>query len=703
MVQLPESIQQYLGSWLIERYTFGFIRLDLSGIVKSWYGDLGKLGIAALQEGRPINEQLVFTEGLWPTMESSIYLPMVTVGNGRPLDVHLIREIDGYVLLLIDAYEKKHQLAHYQQEINELTLWKEKNATPGPPAEKTLGCVTLESFLTACNMAALLPGQNNKFTLIGEAPDWLYRFYPNIANQTCELSPENIFGFLENFLIEAHGFWSRKTIGCHKSGIWIEVDESGEEHLFEATAARTEEHNLLLISNENSLKSEKQFLIQKARKLALGHANLEKTQTKLQISHGELEARVRAGREDIEQAKEQLEEELVQRQQLEQERTQILLQLQQSQKMEAIGTLAGGIAHDFNNILSAVIGFTELSLFDVPKESPLSSHLHQVLSATQRAKDLIRQILTFSRQSIPETRPIRLNVIIKEALKLLRASLPATVEINQDLRSSAYIMADPTQLHQVVMNLCTNASHAMISEGGVIEIGLRDKVINADNATQYHGAAPGSYIEMTVIDNGSGMTKDTLGRIFDPFFTTKKKGQGTGMGLAVVHGIVKTCKGEISVASRVDKGTRFSIIFPTVSPIQAPEAIAPSDLPKGSERILFVDDEPAQADLALKTIPSLGYHVTAMTNSNDALKLFNDSPDSFDIVITDMYMPKITGKQLAIEILKIRPNMPIILSSGYSVDLVTPDSIDRYFKGHLMKPFLLKEMAETIRNVLDRK
>jgi signal transduction histidine kinase len=703
MAALPQTLCHYLGNWLAGRHTWGLIRLAPDGRVVSWNGGLDELGITELRKGRPVDEQLVFTQGLLPTKEPSIYLPMVTIGESRPLDVHLIREKDGYALLLIDAHKKIQQLADYQQEINQFALWKEKQpAPPLPPRENARVYSTLERYFKACNMAALQSDQDNKFTLIGEAPEWLSRFCPDIHVRPCDLSPDNFFGFLENFLEEARRFWSRKTIGRLKSGIWIDVDEQDREYLFEATAIHTGTEDLLLISHEDSLISEKQDLIQKARELALGHASLKQRQDRLQLSHDELEARIHAGRRHMESAKERLKSELVQRRELEQERTEILVQLQQAQKMEAIGTLAGGIAHDFNNILSAVIGFTELSLFRVQKDSSLSSNLHQVLSAAQRAKELIRQILTFSRQSIPETRPTPMNVIVKEALNLLRASLPATVELKQDLRSSAYVMADPTQLHQVIMNLCTNASHALVSDGGVIEIVLKNKQIAADDGPQYHNAVPGSYIELIVKDNGSGMTKDVLKRIFDPFFTTKKTGQGTGMGLSVVHGIVKNCKGDICVTSQVGKGTRVSVVLPQASQTQSPEAIPPADLPKGMERVLFVDDEPSQTDLALKTLPSLGYHVTAMTDGVDALRLFEDSPDSFDIVITDMYMPKITGKQLAIEILKIRPATPIILSTGYSADLVPPNTLDQYFVGHLMKPFLLKEMAEMIRNALDQ-
>jgi signal transduction histidine kinase len=701
---LPEAISHYLGNWLARRHTYSLIRLASDGRVVSWNGDLNALGITEkLQQGRPVEEQLDFTEGLLPAKEPSNYLPMITIGESCSIDLHLIKEKDGYVLLLMGADKKIQQVTNYQQQANEFALWKEgQTSSSTPQSENTPACSPLVSFFKACDTAALQSDRNNKFTLIGEPPRWLYRFCPDIHIRPCGLNPDNSFGFLDNFLEEARRFWSRKTIGRLKSGIWIEVDEQGREYLFEAAAIHTGAHDLLLISNEDSRISEKQDLIQKARELALGHASLKREQNQLQLSHDDLKARINAGHRDMKRAQKRLDSELVQRRQLEQERTEILLQLQQAQKMEAIGTLAGGIAHDFNNILSAVIGYTELSLFNVRKDSSLSNNLHQVLSAAQRAKELIRQILTFSRQSIPETRPICLNVIIKEALKLLRASLPATVELNQDLQSNAYVMADPTQLHQVVMNLCTNASHALVSDGGVIDIILKDREITANDAPRFQNAMLGSYIELNVKDNGSGMTKDVLHRIFDPFFTTKKKGQGTGMGLSVVHGIIQNCKGDISVTSRPGKGTLVSVILPRANPTQLPEAVSPADLPKGVERVLFVDDEPSQTDLALQTLPSLGYHVTAMTDGIDALKLFEDSPDSFDIVITDMYMPKITGKQLATHILKIRPKIPIILSSGYSADLVPPQTLNHYFKGHLMKPFLLKEMAQLIRNVLDQ-
>jgi signal transduction histidine kinase len=703
MAKLPKFLLQYIEEWLPRHYTMGYILLDAESRIKSWGGELEKLGIGALNKGCAVMEQLLFTEGLFPFSEPSIYLPMVKIQNKKTLDVHLVRKNGGYGLLLMDVSKKEKQWSKYQQQMNELAVSKKKQGMSSSYAMSSLKVDTIENFFKACNTAALLRERNEKFTLIGQAPEWLHRFCPDVAIQPCNLSPENYFSFLENFLLDAHDFWSEKRVGCLKSGIWIEVDNTGRELLFEAIAVHTGEYEILLILNDNSLTTEKQVLIQKGRELALGHDTLEKNQLKLKIDHDALEQQFNARRQDAEQAEERLEAEVVQRHQLEQERTEILSQLQQAQKMEAIGTLAGGIAHDFNNILSAVVGFTELSLFEVPKESKLATNLQQVLSATQRAKALIRQILTFSRQSNPETRPIQFVKIIEEALTLLRASLPATVEINKNFQSQAYVMADPSQLDQVVMNLCTNAGHAMMDEGGVLEIGLQDKKIMAGKTAQFFGIVPGKYIELTVKDNGSGMTKDTLNRIFDPFFTTKKKGEGTGMGLSVVHGIVKNCKGGISVDSQVGKGTCFHIILPIVNPIEIPETISSTTMPRGTENILFIDDEPAQVDLALNILPPLGYHVTAMTESENALKAFTQAPDDFDIVVTDMYMPKLTGKGLAIEMLKIRPHLPIILCSGYSIDLVAPTSLDKYFKGHLMKPVLLKEMAEMIRNVLDEK
>jgi signal transduction histidine kinase/CheY-like chemotaxis protein len=702
MHRLPDCINRYWHDWLTRQSTYGYTLTDHEGRILSWGGDLQRLGIGTLEAGRQIDDQLLFMEGLLPLSEPTLYLPMVTIDTRHTLDIHLLRHEEGYAVLFLDAGHKKRRWADAQQAANESALRCPGDKLPDGRSAHSDPGETLENFFRAWDLAALRLDSSGNLILMGGAPDWLHAIYPELACGHSKLHPENYFTFLENFVFDARTFWARDIVGSIRSGIWIEMDATHQEHLFEATAINTGLSKMLLISNEKGPIGEKQALIQKGRDKALGHSRLEKSQSQLKTAHDKLEMRVKDRTHEIEQARQRLEEELIQRRQLERERTEMLLQLQQSQKMEAIGTLAGGIAHDFNNILSAVVGFTELSLFETEKGSKMTSNLQQVLSAALRAKELIRQILTFSRQSRPETRPVQMKGIIYEALKLLRATLPASVEIVQDIHSDGHVMADPTQLHQVVMNLCTNAGQAMLTEGGLIKVGLQNREIDQEASVEYQDILPGTYVELSVEDSGSGMSKTTLSRIFDPFFTTKEKGQGTGMGLAVVHGIVKSCKGAISVTSQIGKGTDFRVILPTVDEMDAPQIVDPATLPKGSERILFVDDEPVQAEMAMQILPPLGYRVTAMTDSSEALKSFADAPDAFDIVITDMYMPKITGKSLAMEILRLRPEMPIILCSGYSVDLVHPEFLDLYFKGHLMKPILIRELAETIRNVLDR-
>ena len=702
MHQLPECINNYWHKWLTDESTYGYTLTDHSGRVSSWGGDLQQLGIGPLEAGQAISDQLHFIEGLLPMTEPTLYLPMVTTDTRHTLDIHVLRQESGYALLFLDAHRKESRWAEAQQAANESALNCPAGDLPDGQATDSAKVESLENFFQAWDVAALRLDPDDKLVFMGRAPDWLHAVHPELASNLPELQPENHFSFLENFLFDARHFWSKNEVGRIRSGIWIETDSAHQEHLFEATAINTGLSKILLISNEKGPISEKQALIQKGRQKALDHSTLERSQNRLKTSHDDLELRIRNRTDEIERAKQRLEEELAQRRQLERERTEMLLQLQQSQKMEAIGTLAGGIAHDFNNILSAVVGFTELSLFEVEKGSKMASNLQQVLSAALRAKELIRQILTFSRQARPETRPVQFKGIISEALKLLRATLPATVEIVQDIQSEGHVMADPTQLHQVVMNLCANAGQAMVTEGGILKVELRNMEIDQEAVEDYPDILPGDYVELAIKDNGSGMSEATLGRIFDPFFTTKEKSQGTGMGLAVVHGIVKSSKGAISVTSQVGKGTDFRVLLPTVERIGTPQIIDPATLPKGTERILFVDDELMQAELAMQTLPPLGYRVTAMTDSSEALKTFADAPDNFDLVITDMYMPKITGKSLAMEILRLRPEMPIILCSGYSVDLVHPEFLDQYFKGHLMKPILIRELAETIRRVIDR-
>jgi len=384
------------------------------------------------------------------------------------------------------------------------------------------------------------------------------------------------------------------------------------------------------------------------------------------------------------------------------ERKKLEVRLRQAQKMEAIGTLAGGIAHDFNNILASIMGYTEMSLEEASRGSLLHSNLREVLVGVNRAKDLVQQILTFSRETEQELRPVQLKLVVKEALKLLRASLPTTIEIRQDLQSDSALLADPTQAHQVLMNLCVNAGHAMEKKGGVLEVNLVDVDLDADFAARNPDIVPGPHLELTVADTGHGMDASTVARIFDPYFTTKEKGEGTGMGLSVVHGIVKAHGGAMTVYSEPGKGSAFHIYLPVIEKEAKPEAHVEERPPTGTERILFVDDEPPLVHLGKQILEGLGYHVVTHTGSLEALEVFSRQPDQFDLVITDMTMPTMTGDKLAGEMMKIRPDIPIILCTGFSARISEDKAKTLGIRGFLLKPFLKSDMATTIRKVLDQ-
>jgi signal transduction histidine kinase len=387
---------------------------------------------------------------------------------------------------------------------------------------------------------------------------------------------------------------------------------------------------------------------------------------------------------------------------LEKESLRIQAQLQQAQKMEAIGTLAGGIAHDFNNILSAVIGYTEIALADIPEGSSQHRNLQEVLKAGSRARDLVKQILTFSRQTEQELKPVQIDQVVRETLKLLRASLPTTVKISHDIQSDSAVLADSTQIHQVIMNLCTNAAHAMRAKGGRLILELTDVVLGGSFLEQHPSLSPGVYINLRVIDTGHGMKQATLDRIFDPFFTTKERGEGTGMGLAVVLGIVKSHGGTITVDSEEGKGSTVNVFLPVIMREIEDEARIKEPIPTGTERILFIDDEKSLVDLGQQILERLGYKVTIRTSSVEALELFIEQPDKFDLVITDMTMPNMTGDELAGELMNIRADIPVILCTGYSERISKERAHDLGIKEFILKPIVMRELAKTVRGVLDK-
>ena len=380
-------------------------------------------------------------------------------------------------------------------------------------------------------------------------------------------------------------------------------------------------------------------------------------------------------------------------------------QLAQSQKLEAIGTLAGGIAHDFNNILAAIIGYSEiLTLFHIPKDSPARPDLDQVLRAAYRAKDLVGQILILSRKTELEKKPVLVSPIVREALKFLRSTLPATIEIRQSIESDmGKVLADATQIHQVVMNLCTNAGHAMAERGGVLGIRLDEADLDAPAAEKFQDLDPGPYLRLVVTDTGIGMNRATLERIFEPYFTTKEQGAGTGLGLAVTHGIIKNHRGAITVESEPGKGATFEVLLPRLAaePVEFANDVSLS-IPGGNEHVLFIDDEEALVNMAQSSLGNLGYSVIVETGGNKALEVFRSNPESFDIVITDLTMPGMTGIELAERLKSVRPEIPIILCSGSIDESLREKAKSLGINDFLPKPVGVHALAEAVRRVLDK-
>lgn len=386
---------------------------------------------------------------------------------------------------------------------------------------------------------------------------------------------------------------------------------------------------------------------------------------------------------------------------MEKERIQAEAKLQQALKMESIGTLAGGIAHDFNNILSSVIGFTELAMDDAEENTILKENLGEVFKAGLRAKDLVKQILNFARQSDGETKPVQVSTIAKEGLKFIRSSIPTTIEIKQSIESNSLIMADPTQIHQIAMNLCTNAAQAMETDGGVLSVGLTDVVFDDDFTESCDGLKPGKYLKLSVSDTGPGIPPEILESIFEPYFTTKAPGKGTGMGLATVYGIVKQNGGDIVVDSNVGKGCTFNVYLPITKKRSEAEHVQTEALPSGSEHILVVDDEPTIAKMIQHMLERLGYHVTIRTNSMEVLELFRMKSTDFDLVITDMTMPGMTGDKLAEQLMIIRPEIPVMLYTGYNNKISYKIASEIGIKGFAYKPVVKSDLAKTVRKVLD--
>ena len=386
------------------------------------------------------------------------------------------------------------------------------------------------------------------------------------------------------------------------------------------------------------------------------------------------------------------------RRRAEEEKNKLWRQLQEAQKRQALGTIAGGIAHDFNNILFPIMGYIEMTMDELPEGSKGKKQLAEAMKGAKRARELVQHILTFSRNTGQEFTPLTLQPLIKETLKLIRATIPANIRIRQNIDAGCgTTLANPTQIHQVLMNLCTNAWHAMQEKGGILEVALKEVRVESDSGLELK---PNNYLRLTISDTGYGMTSEVMGRIFDPYFTTKKPGEGTGLGLAVVFGIVRSCSGQIQVYSEPGIGTTFHVYLPRIEGAAFADKI-PEPICGGVERILLIDDEEPVIILMAQMLEKLGYHVTAFKDSLEASELFRSQPDKFDLIITDQSMPNLSGDQLAIQMKAIRADIPIALCSGFSDTLTRERAKQSGIDYFIMKPVIKRELAETLRQILD--
>ncbi len=539
---------------------------DKLGKIFQWGGDLAALNMSSPGEDYYLSDVVLFMEGVLPLEEESMEFSCIKMPFDVCVDALLFEIDNGYGLIVWDATKKEAYLTQTQQRCNELSLLieQQKNRMIHPPGKYIGGKKDpfMEDLFQALNFVVLEMNPQGYFVLIGIPPPWIRQIPQSSQILSGKPYEEDVFSFLGNFIQDSKAQWSKNQTKTLKSGIWLEKDERDQELLLEATAIDIQGRKLIIIAQDVCDPNEKQSIIQKGRNLALHYHDLKRSGQKLRGQHDELELRVKERTRDLEEANRQLARELKERKKVEQEREEVSRQLRQSQKMEAIGTLAGGIAHDFNNILSAIMGFTELSLFETQEGSTLRSMLEKILRSSNRAKELVQQILTFSHQSEYEKKPLKLRSIIIEVLDLIRVSIPPSIDIKKDLQSHSHVLADQTQMHQVIMNLCTNAWYAMKENGGTLGITLADVDIFPEDQGASGELSPGRYVMLTIQDTGCGIRPELIEKIFDPYFTTKEKDKGTGLGLSVVHGIVAKSKGHIAINSQLGKGSEFSVYLP---------------------------------------------------------------------------------------------------------------------------------------------
>jgi signal transduction histidine kinase/CheY-like chemotaxis protein len=431
---------------------------------------------------------------------------------------------------------------------------------------------------------------------------------------------------------------------------------------------------------------------------------LQTEQDKVQAANSTLEKRVEERTRQLTSANRDLKKEIEMRKQHQKEKAKLEAQLLHLQKMETIGTLAGGIAHDFNNILTPILGYTEMALEELPAESTLRYDVEQISNAATRGKDLVQQILTFSRQVDVDKKPIELHHVVKEVMNLIRASFPSNIEIHQDLKEDCgTVLADSTQMHQIIMNICTNAYHAMMTKGGRLEVKLDVLDVNGKKMKTANKIKSGTYVRLSISDTGHGMDKQTISRIFEPFYTKKEVGSGSGLGLSVVHGIVSNYSGTIEVESTPGKGSKFMIYLPQHTAEGTDEDTMTDSATKGNERILFVDDEKEITYMGKKMLESLGYAVDIRTDGISALEELKNDPKKYDLMVTDQAMPKMLGTDLVSAARKICPDLKVIIITGYADSIPKNAVRELGISEIILKPLILSNFSNLIREVLDKK
>ena len=437
----------------------------------------------------------------------------------------------------------------------------------------------------------------------------------------------------------------------------------------------------------------------------LHHELEERKRFERELQHykEKLEKLVEDRTDELLKSNEMLKQEIIEREKASIENQKLEASLKRAQKMEAIGNLAGGIAHEFNNVLSIIMGNAELAIDYVPDSNPAKESLKEICTASLRAKEVVRQILSFARKTMTSMKPLEINAIVEESIKLVRASIPTMIEIRVSIPSEPkMVLGNPTEIQQILINLCTNSAHSMKQQGGFLRVGLSKVSLDESTAAYYEDILPGEYVKLSVEDTGEGIAPGVLEKVFEPYFTTKEFGAGSGMGLAVVHGLVKKCKGAIDIRSTVGEGTTVEVLFPEIYREAPKESANEHELPTGGEKILLVDDDESIVRMVRQMLERLGYSVLDMTDSLAALERFRSNPDEFDLVISDMAMPGMAGDQLAMQMLRAKKDIPILLCTGYSDTIDEKRAKQLGIKGFAMKPLNKERLAKAVRAALDR-